>query len=339
MDEDSVVALDWDGYFSTGDIFNFSSEVDKAVLFHGTTYKNYETIIRDGLIPSQDPIEMTKEIVELYRDCGADRMTREISSRYGIYSSYVNLASWKDANYGKNGKTSVYFSETPGRALTYADKNFTGGEMRTSARGCLDLLEKLGESGDYEDYRKSLINRYWRSTKRRIPELVEILERESFKTNFDEIDFVQYNELLETISRSAEIKIEPSKLGLYDAPISNDQLLERVKILKKRYSQIYEGLDESKHGLLIAVEFEDEDLQYFRTDLGGMNHGLAFCKPIPPNKIVGYRKVLETSWEKNYAKWLEVKNSEQFVKMARERDDKDIVGKLILYKSNNTNKE
>ena len=321
-------SLDWARYFEIGDIFSLDAGLDKSVLYHGTAFNNLERIMEEGLKPSSDPIEMTTEIVELYRQSGADKMSREISDKYGTTGSFINLASWKGANYGKDGGTSIYFSETPGRALTYADKIFTGGEMRTCARGCLDLLEKLGKSDYYDVHRKALINRYWNSVKKRIPELLEILERESFDTNIDEIDFTLYSSLRKIILDSSEINVEAQNLGLYDEPITRKQLLDRVAILREKYSQIYDGMEDSKHGLLLAVQFDDSDIQYFRNDLGGMNHGLAFSKKIHPGQIVGFRKVLETSWDANYLQWEKMKNLEQFTRMSREKDSDDIVAKI-----------
>ena len=270
--------FDWKHYISTGDVTKEINLDKKKVLYHGTNYFFKNQIIEKGLVPSNSPREMTSEIIELCELSGVTWFGREVTDLYGQIGGYTNLGSWVYANYGENNQTSVFFSESPAFALTYTDGEFVGGEMKSAARRCLELVENFVSSENYHVYQEHL-------TKRQIP-------------------YLPKNEILRGLSE-----------------------------LKEKYSFIYEGVEDSLHGLLLVVEFEVEDLPNFRS-LKHLNQGQAYTSVIPPDKIMAWIKVNGNDWPEFWVPYNERKHQiESSIKFQRMQDSNDLVHQIYQFHS------
>ena len=270
--------FDWEHYISTGHVSKQINFDYKKVLYHGTNYFFKNQILDKGLVPSKSPREMTTDIINLCDLSGVSRFNREITNKYGQIGGYINLGSWQYANYGDDDETSIFFSESPAFALTFTDGEFVGGEMKSAARACLELVENFVSSENYHLYQEKLEKR--------------------------------------------QIRYSPK-----------NEILRRIRDLKEKYSFIYEGVEDSLHGLLLVVEFEEEDLPNFRL-LKQLNQGQAYTSVIPPDKIMAWIKVNGNDWPEFWVPYNERKHQiESSIKFQRMQDSNDLVHQIYQFHS------
>ena len=253
--------FDWEHYISTGYVSKEINFDNKKVLYHGTNYFFKNKILEEGLVPSNSPREMTMEIIELCDHSGVSRFNREITNRYGQIGGYINLGSWENANYGNDNETSIFFSESPAFALTYTDGEFVGGEMKSAARACLDLVENFVSSENYHAYQEILTEKqiHYLPKNEILKKLSDLKQKYSFiyegiedsldglllVVEFDDSDLPNFRILNQLNQGQA-----------YTSIIPPDKIVAWIKVNGNDWPEFWVPYNERKHQIESSIKFQ-----------------------------------------------------------------------------------
>lgn len=253
--------FDWEHYISTGYVSKEINFDNKKVLYHGTNYFFKNQILEEGLVPSNSPREMTMEIIELCDHSGVSRFNREITNKYGQIGGYVNLGSWENANYGNDNETSIFFSESPAFALTYTDGGFVGGEMKSAARACLDLVENFVSSENYHAYQEILTEKqiHYLPKNEILKKLSDLKQKYSFiyegiedsldglllVVEFDDSDLPNFR-ILNHLNQGQA----------YTSIIPPDKIVAWIKVNGNDWPEFWVPYNERKHQIESSIKFQ-----------------------------------------------------------------------------------
>lgn len=186
---------------------------DSSVLYHGTSNINEAEIESVGITPSKQLFskEDIFSVIKSFINMGWH------GSDTGAFNVLLSYSKW---DYSRTEGNPIFFHYDPTKCLTYAEKDFIGGEKTRSIRKCgRDLKKMLSNTSVYEKYIADFTQ--WGSSMSSYGQQLGISRDEIRIHTLEEIEII-YNRHQHLWIRSEEI-VERHKYGVIYAVKFNQQ--------------------------------------------------------------------------------------------------------------------
>ena len=158
-------------------------------------------------------------------------------------------------------ETSIFFSESPAFALTYTDGEFVGGEMKSAARACLDLVGNFVSSENYHAYQEILTEKqiHYLPKNEILKKLSDLKQKYSFiyegiedsldglllVVEFDDSDLPNFRILNQLNQGQA-----------YTSIIPPDKIVAWIKVNGNDWPEFWVPYNERKHHIESSIKFQ-----------------------------------------------------------------------------------
>ena len=304
-------------FIDSGMIFSKEINQNKWVLYHGTSSINEESILSEGLVRPSIEKDVVENIVSIYESSGLQRLSNHDFPELNTDDAYLHLKSFTLEVDFEGGRTMkpIYFSELPCYAFTYTASRYAGGETISAINCCIEILQRYCSN---ESYREFILQRIWRQMRKTYGYMLPSNVRHLDSQKIREEDIANaYDSIVEQIGN---VPLPRSILTL-------NEIRTQVDEYKSSVMKYIEAISGHEYGIILAVEFNEEDLDNFLFRDSGLDHGFGYMGNIPVEQIIGICRVYS---EKYYP---EVRRHSFNIKQSRMENTSDIVFHLNSRKS------
>ena len=262
-------------FINRGEIFSEEIHDNNWIVFHGTSSIFEERILAQGLSWKENnhySISVVDSIVNQYEKM---YWFGEDTGGFAVLKPFSLVGDFR-----KSDSKPIFLAEEASSAITYASKDFAGGETARAIRKSLSDLEKYCIN---PKLRSNHLQKLWKallpdpSWYHALPEYLRDINENTVTPEY-------YSEAWNAIHSKAPIMAKQLPPTAPKIDSIQEFLIQMEEIANKANNAI----NQHEYGVIFAIELTEDDLQSMEHWGAG---GIVSYRLIPPQKIVGLCKI------------------------------------------------